>query len=227
MLETVVESGSGSYAQVKGYSIAGKTGTSEPDYSSKDSGFVASFAAITPVENPEIVILVTLYGLTGEKYYGSQVAAPVVSQILGEVLPYLGIQADTTDEDEVETITLTNVKNKTVAEAKKILENQGFECEIAGNEDDIVSEQMPVAGTELIEGSLVKIYTEDNDTRVSQSVPNLKGMTLSEAKAALNNRNLNIKYTGSGKVISQDIATGTKVEEGTVINVVLQDEVEE
>lgn len=227
MLETVVESGSGSYAQVKGYSIAGKTGTSEPDPSNPDSGYVASFAAITPTENPELVILVTLYGLTGDNYYGSQVAAPVVSQILGEVLPYLGVQSDSTEDDTVETITLSNVKNKTVAEAKKILENQGFECQISGNEDDIVSGQMPVAGTELIEGSIVKIYTENNDTRVSQSVPNLKGMTLSEAKAALNNKNLNIKYTGSGKVISQDIASGTKVEEGTVINVVLQNEVEE
>ena len=227
MLETVVESGSGSYAQVKGYSIAGKTGTSEPDPSNPDSGYVASFAAITPTENPELVILVTLYGLTGDNYYGSQVAAPVVSQILGEVLPYLGVQSDSTDDDTVETITLSNVKNKTVAEAKKILENQGFECQISGNEDDIVNGQMPVAGTELIDGSIVKIYTENKDTRVSQSVPNLKGMTLSEAKAALNNKNLNIKYTGSGKVISQDIAADTKVEEGTVINVVLQKEVEE
>ena len=69
---------------------------------------------------------------------------------------------------------------------------------------------MPVAGTELIDGSIVKIYTENKDTRVSQSVPNLKGMTLSEAKAALNNKNLNIKYTGSGKVISQDIAADTR-----------------
>ena len=227
MLETVVESGSGSYAQVKGYSIAGKTGTSEPDPSDPDSGYVASFAAITPTENPELVVLVTLYGLQGDTYYGSQVAAPVVSQILSEVLPYLEIPSDTSEQDDVETITLTNVKNKTVAEAKKILENQGFKCEISGNDDDIVNGQMPVEGTELIEGSIVKIYTEDNDTRVSQTVPNLKGMTLSEAKAALNNKNLNIKYTGSGKIITQDIASGTKVEEGTVINVVLQDEVEE
>ena len=62
---------------------------------------------------------------------------------------------------------------------------------------------------------------------MSQTVPNLKGMSLSEAKAALNNKNLNIKYTGHGKVTSQDIISGTKVEEGTVINVVLKEEIEE
>lgn len=228
MLETVVDSGTGSYAQVKGYSIAGKTGTSEPDYSSGEKLFVASFAAISPVESPEVVVLVTLYGPQGESHSGSTVAAPVVSQILSEVLPYLGIQSDTTDsQNNVETITLSNVKNKTVAEAKKIIENLGFECEISGSEEDIVTAQMPVAGTELIEGSIVKLYTQDNDTRISQTVPNLKGMTLSEAKAALKNKKLNIKYSGNGKVTSQGVAAGTSVEEGTVIDVVLQEEIEE
>ena len=228
MLETVVDSGTGRYAQVKGYSIAGKTGTSEPDYTSEDDVYVASFVAIAPVESPELVVLVTLYGPEGENRSGSSAAAPVVSQILSEVLPYLEVPSDTTDSNSfVETITLSNVKNKTVAEAKKIIENQGFECVISGNNDDIVSEQMPVAGTALIEGSIVKLYTEDNDTRVSQTVPSLRGMSLSEAKAALKNKNLNIKYSGSGKVTSQDITAGTSVEEGTVIEVVLQQEITE
>ena len=228
MLETVVDSGSGRYAQVKGYSIAGKTGTSEPDPSDENAGYVASFAGISPVESPEVVILVTLYGVKGDNYYGSRVAAPVVSQILSEVLPYLGVPSDTTDGGtEVETITLSNVKNKTVAEARKIVEKQGFECDVEGNDNDIVSAQMPVAGTGLIEGAIVKLYTEDNDTRISQTVPNLKGMTLSEAKAALKNKNLNIKYTGSGRVTSQSVTSGTSVEEGTVIDVVLQEEIDD
>ena len=226
MLQTVVDNGTGRYAQVKGYSIAGKTGTSEPDYSSENAGFVASFAAISPVESPEVVVLVTLYGLKGINHNGSTVAAPVVSQILKEVLPYLGIQSDTTDsEATAETTSLSNVKNKTMAEAKKIIENQGFECEISGKSDDIVSAQMPVAGTPLIEGSVVKLYSKDSDTRVSQNVPKLKGLTLSEAKAALKNKNLNIKYTGKGRVASQSIAADTSVEEGTVVEVVLQDEI--
>ncbi len=227
MLESVVDTGTGKLAQVKGYSIAGKTGTSEPDPSNKNAGYVASFAAISPVESPEVVILVTLYGPQGASYYGSKVAAPVVSQILTEVLPYLGIPSDTTDSNSsAKTITLSNVKNKTVAEAKKILENQGFKCEFSGSEDDIVSAQMPVAGSSLLEESIIKIYTENNDTRASQKVPNLKGMSLSEAKATLKNKKLNIKYTGKGKVASQEITAGTSVEEGTIVSVVLQDEVE-
>ena len=85
------------------------------------------------------------------------------------MLPYLGIQSDTTDsESSAETTALSNVKNKTMAEAKKIIEKQGFECIISGNDDDIVTEQMPAAGTALIEDSVVRLYSEDNDTRVSQ-----------------------------------------------------------
>lgn len=228
MLETVVDTGTGKLAQVKGYSVAGKTGTSEPDYSDENSVYVASFAGIAPVESPEVVILVTLYGPKQDNYHGSTVAAPVVAQILKEVLPYLGIPSDTTDSNsQAETTTLYNVKNKTVAEAKKIIESQGFRCEISGNNEDIVSAQMPVAGSPLLEDSIVKIYTEDNDTRVSQKVPNLKGMSLSEAKAELRRKNLNIKYSGSGKVASQEIMAGTSVEEGTIVNVILQDDIEE
>lgn len=226
MLQTVVDSGTGSYAQVKGYSIAGKTGTSEADYSDSSSVKVSSFVAITPAESPELVILLTLYGPEGESTGGGTIAAPVVGQILSEVLPYLEIPSNDTDSEE-ETTALSNVVNKTVAEAKKILEKQGFECTTSGNDDEVVTSQMPVAGTSLIDGAIVKLYTENNDTRVSQTVPNLKGMSLSEAKATLKNKNLNIKYTGSGKITSQDITYGTKVEEGTIISVTLQQEIDE
>lgn len=226
MLETVVDSGTGSYAQVKGYTIAGKTGTSEADYSDSNSVKVSSFAAITPVESPELVILLTLYGPQGDSTGGGTIAAPVVAQILSEVLPYLEIPSNSTDS-EMETTTLSNVVNKTVGEAKRILEKQGFECITSASDDEIVSNQMPVAGTALIEDSIVKLYTEDNDTRVSQTVPNLKGMSLSEAKATLKNKNLNIKYSGTGKVTSQDMIADSKVEEGTVITVVLKEEIDE
>ena len=74
----------------------------------------------------------------------------------------------------------------------------------------------------MLSGATVLLYTKDNDTRVSQNVPNLKGMTVTEAKSALKKKNLNIKVNGSGVITSQDIAAGTSVEEGTVIGVTLQ-----
>jgi len=228
MLESVVTDGTGRYGQVTGYSVAGKTGTSEPDSAKKDEGYVASFIGISPTENPEVVVLVTLYNPKGDSHQGGQIAAPVVSQILGEVLPYLGIPSDGSSSgnssNSLTTTVLPDVRNKTIAEAKKILEDAGFTCNISGsNTSAIVTDQVPKPGTSLINGSSVNLYSSGNEARVSQEVPNLKGKTFAQARNSLKSKNLNIQATGSGNVVSQDPMAGTSVEEGTVITVILQD----
>jgi len=91
MMASVVSEGTGKNAQVKGYSIGGKTGTSEDGVNT--GKYVTSFVGVAPVENPSVVILITLYNPTGEGgHQGGGVAAPIASQVLGEVLPYLEIK---------------------------------------------------------------------------------------------------------------------------------------
>ena len=92
MMQSVVTDGTGKKAQVEGYTIGGKSGTSEPIASDKKAGYTTSFAAISPIENTQVVILVTLYNPTGNSHQGGQTAAPVVSKILAETLPYMGIE---------------------------------------------------------------------------------------------------------------------------------------
>ena len=94
MMESVVINGTGKKAQVEGYSVGGKSGTSEPPVGNKKAGYVASFAAISPVENTKLVALVTCYDPHGGSHHGGTVAGPVSGQILSEVLPYLEIQPD-------------------------------------------------------------------------------------------------------------------------------------
>lgn len=226
MMETVVTDGTGKNSKIKGYSIGGKTGTSEPDPGNPDEGFTSSFVAVSPVENTEIVLLVTLYDPQGFKgYHGNLVAVPVARQILSEVLPYLQVPSDSTENNSNNsansTSTLQNVTNKTVAEAKKILEKQGFDCSTSADDNEIVKEQYPVKGSQLIKGSVVKLYTEKENTRVSKQVPNLIGKGISQVKTLLKEKNLNLNVTGSGTVVSQDPIEGTSVEEGTIIKVVL------
>ena len=96
MMKSVVTDGTGKNAQVKGYSIGGKSGTSEPISGDTSSGYTTSFAAISPVEDAKLAILVTLYDPKGGSHQGGQTAAPVVSKILSEVLPYWGIEPDET-----------------------------------------------------------------------------------------------------------------------------------
>ena len=228
IMQSVVEDGGGNHGRVVGYTIGGKTGTSEPDPNHPENGYVASFLALAPSENTKLVTLLTLYGPRGTSIYGGTIAAPVVSQMLSEILPYLNIPSNGEEsEDTTKLITITNVQNKTLAEAEKIIQNLGLKYSYVGNPDEIVSEQMPKEGTLLPSGGVVKLYTKGNDERVSQTVPDLKGVSLAQAKIMLNSQNLNISSKGKGIVISQDPTAGTKVDEGTVINVTLQEEITE
>ena len=148
MMESVVNNGTGSAGAVKGYSVGGKTGTSEPPLDDTDFGYVASFVAVSPADNPEIIVLVALYDPQVKNYHGGTVAGPVVSGILSEVLPYLGISQDKIDigTSNNSLISVPNVKNKTVTEASRILKNAGFKCDysLSGNKNAIlVTDQVP------------------------------------------------------------------------------------
>ena len=138
-------------------------------------------------------------------------------------MPYLDIPSNEVSTSSTETINTPDVTNKTVAEAQKILHQAGLEYNTNASADDIVKEQVPPKGTQLTPGGIVKLYKEGNDDRVSQSVPDLKGVTFEQAKIMLKAKNLNIASTGSGIVIAQDPQAGTSVDEGTVINVTLQE----
>lgn len=224
LMKSVVQDGGGKYAQVKGYTIGGKTGTSEPDPNHPENGYVASFLAISPVENTELVTLLTLYAPQTSNYYGGSIAAPAVSQMLSEVLPYLDIPSnDSSDVNNQELITIPDVTNKTFAEAQTILQNAGLEYSTKALADDIIKEQIPPKGTQLTRGGIVKLYTEGNDDRVSQKVPNLKGVTFDQAKIMLKAKNLNIAGSGTGIVIAQNPQADTLVDEGTIVNVTLQE----
>ena len=91
MMESVVSEGTGKNAKVEGYRIGGKTGTSEDGVNT--GKYVTSFCGVAPIDDPQVVVLVTLYNPTGEGgHQGGGVAAPVGGQIFNEILPYLKIE---------------------------------------------------------------------------------------------------------------------------------------
>ena len=235
MMESVVTDGGGKYGQVTGYSVAGKTGTSEATEGST-AGYVSSFVGVAPADDPQLVVLLTLYNPQGKDHFGGHIAAPVVSQILSEVLPYLDVPSSDSSNSsgtsknaqslDIKKSTLHTVTGKTAADAKKYLEEQGFKCSYDCESTSIITEQIPKAGTQLPEGSIVELYSDE--TRGSKNrteVPDLKGMSYSSAKNLLSSKKLNINVVGNGQVISQDPIAGTEVNEGTVVTVTLQKDV--
>lgn len=235
MMESVVTDGGGKYGQVTGYTVAGKTGTSEATEGS-NAGYVSSFVAVSPVDDPQLVVLLTLYNPQGKDHFGGHIAAPVVSQILSEVLPYLGIPSqnsstdtsttNTNNSSNIQKITLHDVTNKTAEEAKRQLEEQGFKCSYTCSSSAIITEQIPKQGTQLVEGAVIKLYSDETKENKSKTtVPDLKGLGYSAAKTALASKNLNINVVGSGIVVSQDPIAGTETYEGNVITVTLQQDI--
>lgn len=234
MMLSVVTDGTGRNAKVAGYSIGGKSGTSEPRVNHEKDGYVASFIAASPIENTQVVILFALYGLQDyASHQGGQVAAPYVSQILTEVLPNLGIESTETvkEEQEIGVIDVPEVKNLTITEARAKLERLGFRVVCNSPLDPnstLVSDQMPKYGVSLNANSIVCLYASNEEARVKTQVPNIKDMTKEEALNSLRSKNLNIQVDGTtGIVVSQDPTYGTEVEEGTIVHVVIKEKLKD
>ena len=225
MMQSVVEKGTGWRGSVTGYTIGGKTGTSEPRTGREDiDGYVATYIAISPIEDTQVVLLLNLYKPPKNNHQGGTLAGPVVSQMLTEILPYLGIPSDGEALDSGDLITVPEVRNKTIAEAEKVLANAGFTSKITTTNDKnstIVTEQVPKPGASLSKGSIIMIY--DQNTRTSTTVPDLTGKGAYQATQELRNSNLNISIDGKGLVVSQDPPKGSQVDAGTVIKVTLRE----
>lgn len=162
MMESVVSEGTGKNAKVAGYRIGGKTGTSEDGVNTNK--YVTSFLGVAPIENPQVVVLVTLYNPTGEGgHQGGGVAAPVGGQVFSEILPYLEVAQGNQDEVElVEQIQIPNVQGLSIIEAEKVIKELGLELSIENDSEEIdkentvVTEQTPKEGITVNKGS--KLY---------------------------------------------------------------------
>ena len=224
MMQSVVEDGTGWRGGVTGYTVGGKTGTSEPRAGREDiDGYVATYVAISPVEDTQVVLLLNLYKPPKSNHQGGTLAGPVVSQMLSEILPYLGIPSDADSSDDSDLVTVPEVRNKTIAEAEKVLKNAGFNVKISTSNDKnstLVKEQVPKPGISLSKSSTIMLY--DQDTRTSATVPDLTGKSKYQATSELKNANLNISVEGTGTVVSQDPPKGSNVDAGTVVKVTLK-----
>ena len=227
MMEYVVVSGTGKHAKVNGYSIGGKTGTSEPPEDKKDEGYVASYVAISPIEDTQVALLLTLYKPPADNHQGGSLAGPVVGQMLSEILPYLNVPStlnETSASTDPNLVMVPDVRNKTITEAKTILEQAGFKVNVVSKADpnvELVADQSPKPGVSLSKNSIIFLYDKDSPA-TSTVVPDLKGMGASQATSVLREKNLNISIEGTGNVISQDYIKDSQVPEGTVVYVTLK-----
>lgn len=214
---------------ISGYRIGAKTGTSEKIATLATTGerkYVASMGAVVPVDDPEIAILILFDEPNNPASHGGgTIVAPVVRNVLSEVLPYLGIDTIYSEDDARLMDTLVpNVVGKSKDEAIEAIEAKGLEYRIIGD-GDTVTGQIPSGAKSAPKSSIIVLTTESDGDVPMTTVPNLVGLSPTGVAYAIKNKNLNIRYSGtgyessSGVAKSQDIPFGSRVEQGTVVTV--------
>ena len=229
MMENNVH-GAGNYhscanAYVAGYRIGGKSGTAErTDRHLRGDGDyykMMSFAAVLPIDDPEIEVFVLLDDPRWAKDYASQVIAPVVGNIISEIAPYLGIEQDA-DYNPTGTVTVQTCLNYTWTNAQVTLNRLGLKHKLIGPSSGNIVYQYPVGGSVVPAGSTIYLYTATDQNSMT-TTPDVVGKTGTFAEQMLKAANLNVQFAGdsSGKVVAQDIEAGTSAAYGTIITLTM------
>lgn len=236
ILEQVVgdsRDGTGRNAAVPGYRIGGKTGTSEKVSLEAQTGekeYIVSFIGFAPADKPRIALLVFLdtpSSKSGIYISGGQMAAPVVGNMLADILPYMGIEAQYSAEELAGMdVSMPQLTGLGMSDAARTLRDAGLKYRSIG-EGDIVTNQLPEAGCTIAAGSEVILYFDREPSRELETMPELSGMSYEQARDTLSYYGIYIR-TGSlvtdaaaQKINTQSVPAGQRLGHGTVVEVTL------
>ena len=237
LIKSVVTEGTAKNAQVAGFSIGGKTGTSEKIDVLDENGQptldkIVSFVGIAPMEDPEYIVLVALdtpSRSTGIYISGGVMAAPTVGAVMSDILPYLGVKRTFSDEDIAgKTVVMEDLTGLTPKEVEKKLKAQNLTARFIGT-GETVTGQIPAAGQIVSGGSEVLLYLGEEPEKKTVTVPDFTGMNRQQAADAAGSLRLYILIAGNQEishgvtVTAQSIAPETEVSTGTTITLTFTD----
>ncbi len=222
MMEKVVSEGTGKNAYIPGYRVAGKTGTSQK--LTVDGEYIASFVGCAPADDPQIAVLIVIDEPQGASHGGGAIAAPVAGSVIEQTLKYMNVEPVYTDEELSKlNATTPDVSGMTVNAAKTALKSQNFEARVVGDGKKVLS-QYPVKDQSIPMNGVVVLYTEKESNNTTATVPDLTGLSISEANKRAVNAGYNIKVSGAAldsEVVSyrQSVEAGKKADLGSTITV--------
>ena len=237
LLQSVVEEGTAKNAQVAGFSIGGKTGTSEKIDVFDENGQrvldkIVSFVGIAPMEDPEYIVLVALdtpSRSTGIYISGGVMAAPTVGAVMADILPYLGVQRNYTEQDAAgQTVIMEDLTGLTREETQKLLKERNLTAVFSGGGENVTG-QIPAAGQPVPGGSQVIVYMGDPAEPRTVEVPDFTGMNRQQASDAAGKLGLYILVSGNSEIstnvvaTSQSVPAGQQVDVGTMIQLEFTD----
>jgi len=230
-LVDVVEEGTAQRAKIEGVRIAGKTGTAQkikPEGGYYQDRFASSFIGYFPAENPEILVAVLLDDPRGLMHQGGQVAAPAFRLITERILglnPLLRgtVRVKSKSSPNPEYVTMPDLRNKSVEGAVAQAKKSGF---IPGRHGtgELVIDQSPKPGTKTKVGEVVDL-TLGPAQRASANqivVPFLTGLSLREALRKGSAAGMSVEIKGSGRVVRQAPASGTRARIGDTLTLIAE-----
>lgn len=222
IMETVVKEGSGLNAYIEGYRIAGKTGTAQKvgDGRYLVGKNIMSFIGFVPADDPEILIIVAVDEPKRGSMWASQIAAPVFRNMMVDILNYMDIPQQMTEEPEIRTVRVPDMTQMTVDEASARVHNEGLILKIVG-EGDVIVRQTPTPGAVVPIQTNILVYVGGETLGDSQGVlvPDLRGKTLREAGEILSWMGLKLYPVGTGVAVKQEPDPNSKVPEGSTVTV--------
>ncbi len=237
LMESVVAEGTAKNAQVYGFSIGGKTGTSEKIDVLDENGKptldkIVSFVGVAPMDNPEYIVLVALdtpSRSTGLYISGGVMAAPTVGAVLADILPYLGVSQSFPEGDPAgQMMIIPDLTGKTASEVKSILKELNLTAQTIGGQEQVTA-QIPSPGTAVPGGSQVLLYFGEDPGEQTAVVPDFTGMNRQQAADAAGKLGLYIIAEGNTELLPQVVVTvqshpkDTKVPVGTTITLTFAD----
>ena len=226
--EGVSGDGAARNAYVKGYKVAAKTGTSQKIDQEDETLRVGSCVAFAPADDPEIAVIIVTDEPRKGNPYGSVVAAPFVSKLLSSILPYMGFEAEYTDEElQTSDITVASYVGLEIEYAKNDLSYRGLQTEVVGSGKKVTAQSPKYGSVVNKETGKVILYTDTDEPESTVSVPDVSGKLSAAVKRLILGAGLNIKMEGavsadsqnSAVAVSQSPSPGEIVPPGTVVTV--------
>ena len=237
LIASVVTEGTAKNAKVAGFSIGGKTGTSEKIDVFDENGQrvldkIVSFVGIAPMDDPEYIVLVALdtpSRQTGIYISGGVMAAPTVGAVMGDILPYLGVERHySEDEEQGKEVVLEKFIDLTGKDAASKLKRMGLTAQFVGT-GETVTAQIPEPGQTVPGGSQVLLYLGEHPEQETVEMPDFVGLNRQQASDAAGALGLYVLVTGNDEistqvtVTAQNIPKGEKVPRGTTITLEFTD----
>lgn len=232
LMRSVVSEGTAKNADVAGFSIGGKTGTSEKIDVFDENGQrvqdkIVSFVGVAPMEDPKYIVLVALdtpSRSTGIYISGGVMAAPTVGAVMADILPYLGVEKS----EQAPLVPMPDLQGMPLQDAQKLLKEYSLTSVMVG-EGETVLRQIPQPQHSVAPGSQVLLYLQQGGQNDTVTVPDFSGMNRQQAADAALNAGLCMVVKGNAqiapyiKVVNQDLLPGSEVPRGSPVSLEFMD----